>query len=451
MAKHQGEQNLPNIEERRGWTFMDPARDGGDFRLVFRAALAEAWSAAEWMEGSDEKKIEKDEDGAGPSKKRGLGDVLKKLVLLHCHEFAEIEGYEEREIRYGDERGTTALLPRLRLKRKKKQQGDTKGRSLAAYPWLTRLLPKLISYDEEGDGRKFVFSGWRPAAVHVLSRVLGTDFKFRLEDLSHFATHGDHILHLLEHVDSGNCLDHDAILYVPSIDASFPFKFVLVGQSATDNYAVFLTALERIFNQTESVDSFRDRFYSQIKLGFERFGPACATPEFQEVELRLWQLLSYAATRLQLLVAEMAHTMDGPKIRKMLKEIRVLHAAIDSAGNLPSELMAFYRTNFNIPFAKLFQHSLAGIDEIAKTIDCNVKQRPRDIEGLTELITRFRRIEPADPIENAEYVEAALAAAYRKEEPPPREKPSWVRRYNEIIFTGTDKFDQRRYKSPGKS
>src|SRR5581483_8817558 len=128
------------------------------------------------------------------------------------------------------------------------------------------------------------------------------------------------------------------ILYVPSADSSFPFKFVVVGNTKNDNYAVFVTNLERMFNQTESVDSFLDRFYSQVKLGFERFGPACATPEFQEVELRLWTLVSYAATRLQLLVAEMAHTMDGPKIRTMLKEIKVLHAALDGAANLPSEL-----------------------------------------------------------------------------------------------------------------
>src|SRR5208282_6568142 len=99
-------------------------------------------------------------------------------------------------------------------------------------------------------------------------------------------------------------------------------------------------SLKRIFDQTENVEIFRDRFFSQVKLGFERFGPACATPEFQEVELRLWTLVSYAANRLQLLVHEMTHIMDGPKIRHILKEIRALHAALDGAANLPSELMA---------------------------------------------------------------------------------------------------------------
>jgi hypothetical protein len=74
-----------------------------------------------------------------------------------------------------------------------------------------------------------------------------------------------------------------------------------------------------------------------------------------------------------------------------------------------------------------------------------VKDRPRDIEGLTELITRFRRIEPMDPIENAERLEASLEAAYKKEEPKPLQRATWVRRYKEIIFTGTEKFDQRRY------
>jgi hypothetical protein len=286
----------------------------------------------------------------------------------------------------------------------------------------------------------------RPDAVHALSQVLGTPFKFRLEDLSHFATHGDHVLHLLDHLDSGPCIEQDTILYVPSVDASFPFKFVALGQSRNDSYAVYVAALDKIFQQTEAVDAFLDRFYSQVKLGFERFGPACATPEFQEVELRLWTLVSFAANRLQILVAQITKSTDGAQIRAMLREVRTLHAALDSAANLPSELMAFYRTHFNIPFAKLFEHSLAGIDEIAKSISCNVKERPRDIETLTELITRFRRLEPTDPIENLEYLEAALTAAYRKTDPPEREKPNWVRRYNEIIFTGTDKFDQRRYR-----
>jgi len=47
--------------------------------------------------------------------------------------------------------------------------------------------------------------------------------------------------------------------------------------------------------------------------------------------------------------------MDGPKIRNMLKEIKLLHRSLDDAASLPSELMAFYRTHFNIPFAKLFR------------------------------------------------------------------------------------------------
>ncbi len=444
---HQGEHALPNIEERRGWSYMDPVRDGAEYRVVFRTSLAEAWNAADWLGGDEEEekpKAKDDDDDAPPSRKRGLGEVLKRLVHLHLHEFHEVAGYEEKEIRYGGER-TTAMLPRLR-RGKRKRKGDVEVRTLASYPWLVRLFPRVISFDEEGDGRKFVFSGWRPEIVHVLTRVLETPFKFRLEDLSHFATHGDHLLKVFEHLDVGPCLEQDSILYVPSADPHFPFKFNALANTKNDNYTVFVGALERIFNQTESIDSFRDRFYSQVKLGFERFGPACATPEFQEVELRLWTLVTFASTRLQLLVAEMAHTMDGPKIRSMLKEVRVLHDALDGAANIPSELMAFYRTQFNIPFAKLFEHSLAKIDEIAKTIKCDVKERPRDIESLTELITRFRRIEPADPIANMEHLEASLQAAYKKAEPPEKEKPSWVRRYNEIIFTGTDKFDQRRYK-----
>ncbi|HZU95194.1 MAG TPA: hypothetical protein VFF73_00695 [Planctomycetota bacterium] len=451
MPKHQGEHLLPHVEEKRGWTYQDPPREGADYRLVYRTSLDEAWSAADWLGGDDDapKKKSDEDDDHGPTKKRGLNDKLKQLVALHVHEFSEeLDGFEEREIRYGDERSMT-MLPRLKRKKKKKVGADSE-KALARYPWLMRLLPRLVSYDEEGESRKWIFDGWRPQCVHVLSQVLQTNYKFRLEDLAHFATHGDHMLHLLEHLDLGPCLDQDAILYVPSADTSFPWKFVTLSSSKTDNYITFVMSLKRLFDQTESTDTFRDRFFSQIKLGFERFGPACATPEFQEVELRLWTLISYASTRLQLLVAEMAHTMDGAKVRSMLKELRKLKEAVDDAGNLPSELMAFYRTHFNIPFAMLFEHSLAKIDDIAKGIDCRVKERPKDIEGLTELITRFRRLEPTDPIENLEHLEERLEAAYQKVDPPVRTKPEWVRRYNEIIFTGTDKFDQRRYKA-GKS
>jgi hypothetical protein len=427
---------------------MEPPRDGADPLLVFRAPLDEMWNATDWLTGGGDEKAEaKDDDGPGPSKKHGLSDKLKRLLPLLWHEFNDIDGFDEKEIRYGEERSNVALLPKIRLKRRKRAGSENRGRSLAAYPWLKRLFPRIVSYDEETEARKFVFSGFRPSSVHILGRVLETDYRFRLEDLSRFATHGDHVLHVLEHVEAGSpCLDQDAILYTPAIDSFFPFKFVITAQSKVDNYLTFVTTLRRIFDKTESVDSFLDRFYGELKLGFEKFGPACATPEFQEVELRLWTLVSYASTRLQILVAEMVHTVDGPKIRMLLKNIRQLHQAIDDCANLPSELCAFYRTRFDIPFSQLFQHSLAGIDEIAKSIDAEVKARPRDIETLTEMITRFRRIEPADPIENLEDLDQRLVAAYEKKEPPERVKATWVRRYNETIFTGTDKFDQRRYK-----
>ena len=444
MPKLAGETPLPHAGNRTIWSHQEPKMEGADPHLVLRMPLEEAWNAAEWL-GADVSP-DAEESSAPPPEKGGLPDRLKRLLPLLLHEFTDIDGFDEKEIRYGDERAV-ALLPKIRLKRRKRAGHESRGKALASYPWLRRLIPRLISYDEEAEARVFVFQGYRPQSVHILGRVLETEYKFRLEDLSRFATHGDHILHVLEHVDAGSpCLDLDSILYVPAADPSFPFKFATCAPAKADNYVTFSGALQRIFQHTESVDTFRDRFYGQLKLGFEKFGPACATPEFQEVELRLWTLLAFASTQLQIGVADVVFSGDGPKIRQNLKKIRLVHDAIDDAANLPATLACFYASRFDIPFGKLFEHALAGLDEIAATIGCNLKDRPRDIESLTEMVTRFRRIEPTDPLENLEALDAALVAAYAGKEPPAREKATWVRRYADTIFTGTNKFDQRRYK-----
>lgn len=444
------------------WTWREPAMEGGSPILVFRASLGAlvptvaaggtthrprktATFDAKAVAGEGDKPEIAPEKLPGSWRKRGLPEGTRRVLPLLLHEFTDLEGFDEKEIRYGSERTSGLMNVKIRLKKKRRGGPDAGGRSLASYPVLKRILPRLVSFGEEPDGYRFAFDGWRPTSVHVLKRVLDTPYRFRLEDLSRFATHGDHLLHALEHVDAPPCLDLETVLYVPGLDSEYPFKFALCTVSSSDSYVIFVNALQRIYEHTETIDSFKDRFFAELKLGFEKFGPACATPEFQEVELRVWTLLSFASSQLQILVGDLVHTMDGPKIRDALRKIRALHRTIDECANLPSGLAAFYRTHFDIPFAKLFEHSLAALDELAKTIGCNLKDRPRDIEYLTEHVTRFRRIEPAAPLEHMESRDALLAAAYAGKEAKPHEHPSWVRRYEEAIFTGTTKFDQRRY------
>jgi hypothetical protein len=460
------EQPLPNAPDRDAWTWRESEFTGGLPLLTFRGSI-EALSSGRTGTGTRRRKtttfdttaiadeIEKaaeivPEKVPGSWRKKGLPEGVRRLLPLLFHEFTDLEGFDEKEIRYGSERNSGLMNVKLRLKKKKRTGADGRGRGLGSYPILKRILPRLVSYGEEQEKFRFTFEGARPQSVHVLGRVLETSYKFRLEDLSRFATHGDHLLHALEHLDAPPCLDLDAILYVPGLDAEYPFKFVPCAPGTDDNYTAFVGGLKQLSQHAEGIETFKDRFFGELKLGFEKFGPACATPEFQEVELRVWTLISFACTALQMKIAELAHITDGPKIRDLLRKVTALHQAIDDCANLPSELAAYYRTHFDLPFAKLFEHSLTALDEIAKGIDCNLKDRPRDIQFLTEMVTRFRRIEPTCPLEDMEAMDAALSAAYANRALGERKHPKWVRRYEETIFTGTNKFDQRRYKSTDK-
>jgi len=275
---------------------MDPLRDGADHRVVYRNVPSPRRGTRPTGSAATTTSPRRTTTTTRrPARKRGLGEVLKRLLNLHLHEFHEI-GRATRRRRSATATSAPRPCSRASAAASAKRRGDHEVRTLSSYPWLVRLFPKVVSYDEEGDGRKFVFAGWRPQhRPRARARSLETGFKFRLEDMSHFATHGRPRCSTSSSTSTwGRASTLTRSSTSPSADPSFPFKFNTLGNTNNDNYAVFVTALQRIFNQTESVDAFRDPLLSRrVKLGFERFGPACATPEFQEVELRLWTLVSY--------------------------------------------------------------------------------------------------------------------------------------------------------------
>jgi hypothetical protein len=383
-------------------------------------------------------------------RRRLIPQRVKRVMPLLLQEFQELDQYDEREMLYGDERATL-LLPKIRLDRKKKAVTTHKGKGLAAYPELKRVLPRLISYETaymEGY-RRYVFEGTRPDAIHVLTRVLETTYKFRLEDLSHYVTHGDLVLRALERLDCPTqVFDLGAIVYCPSVDSHYPFKFLLCGESSGDNYMSYTEGLRGLLEKVEKVDTFRERVFGELKLGFEKFGPGCATPEFQEVELRLWKLLGDAGQKVASAVAELLTSMKGDTIRRTLKTLHDVHEAIDACQHLPSTLCAYYRHHFDLPFGKIFEHALAAVDEIAKKIGVDLRDaRPKNVDELAQIISTIRAIPPRSPLENLEARDAALAACYKGKGPPMQAaSPEWVRRYTDTIFTGTDRFDIRRFK-----
>jgi hypothetical protein len=384
-------------------------------------------------------------------KKRGLPQRLQRLMPILLHEFHEFEERDEREMLYGDERATL-LLPQLRRDSKKKAAQTHRGRGLAAHAEIKRLLPRLMSIETaymEGT-RRFAFEGARPESIHVLTRVLATPYKFRIEDLSHYTTHGDLVLRALERLDvSTSAFDLEGILYCPSVDAQYPFKFLVCGDTKQDNFVSYLAGLKKVFEHVEPIETFRERVFGELKLGFEKFGPGCATPEFQEVELRLWKLLGDAGKKMVDSVNEIvtATKMNGALIRKTLAELHGLHAAIDDCQHLPSTIAAYYRHHFDIPFGKLFEHALAAIDAIAKKVSIDLKDaRPKNVDELAEIVSTVRKLAPRSPLENLEMRDALLAAAYEGKPAPDQEaSPDWVRRYTEVIYTGAERFDQRRF------
>ncbi len=314
---------------------------------------------------------------------------------------------------------------------------------------LGRILPRLVTYRyvESEHAREFVFAGSRPSSLHVLSRVLTTGYRFRLEDLSHLATHGELLVEVLGRVGLEAALDPEAILYVPSLDAPYPFKFSVVGRSANKNREIFLRLLHQVVRATESDEQFRDRHFKELQRGFQKFGPAAATPQFQEVELRLWRLLSYMAARLRVKAGRLSDTRDPAHVRRFLAELRDAHGALDDLVHLPSRLAALFRGRFDIEFGKLHEHALPEVDAVAKRIDCDPAERDRSIEAVAGLVSTFRKLGSSSPLEGLEVKDREIKLSYGDTKVPPLET-GWARTYTDAIFTGAARFDTRRF-GPG--
>jgi len=310
---------------------------------------------------------------------------------------------------------------------------------------LTRVLPRLLTFryiDSEGV-REFVFEGNRPSALHVLARVLDSPFKFRLEDLSRFATHGELLLHVLDGLGLPAALDPEATLYCPAVDSPYPFKFVVVGEGRP-NREVYVDLLKQLLRQTETDETFRARHFRELSRGFQKFGPGAATPQFQEVELRLWRLLSYTAARLRVMAGRLTSTSDPEQVQDFLVELRGVHDALDDLEHLPGRLAAFYRTHFDLEFGKLYEHALAELDVIAERVDCELTERRSSIDEIAATVSEFRRLGSASPLETLEEKDREILVAYGDVEVP-EPKRGWARTYDEAIFTGAARFDQRRF------
>jgi hypothetical protein len=353
-----------------------------------------------------------------------------------------------------------AELPARMLKALPLLLHETRGLELADLPGapedrlglspvqaLRRVMPRLLNYrwiDSERM-RELVYGVGRPSSLHVLARVLDSSYRFRLEDLSHFATHGELVVEALDRLEIENALDPEAILYCPALDSPYPFKFV-VGQGAAPNRATYIRILSKILRQTESDETFRARQFKELTRGFQKFGPAAATPQFQEVELRIWRLLSYLAARLRVKAGRLTDTKDPAQARLYLSELREVHDALDEVEHLPSRTAAFYRSRFDLEFSKLSEHVLPELERIAKRIDCELTDRERSIDAVAGLVAEFRRLGSCSPLEALEEKDRDIKVAYGDVQPEALET-GWARAYTDAIHTGAERFDTRRFGS----
>ncbi|MCA8924333.1 MAG: hypothetical protein KDD82_21160 [Planctomycetes bacterium] len=313
-------------------------------------------------------------------------------------------------------------------------------------PRLRRLLPRLRTFRHRpNDGEhEFEFEGSRPSSLHLFSRALEKKHVFRLEDLSHFATHGSLILQVLEAFGLDGALHEERILYCPAVDSPFPFKFVLVGHGEEPNQAAYLRLLSRLLRQTETDEGFRARVFRELSRGFQKFGPAAATPQFQEVELRLWRLLSYTAARLRVKAGRLTDAKDPEVAQGFRDELLDVHGALDAILHLPSRLAAFFRHRFELEFSSLAEHALTEIDAIAQRVDCDVAAFDRSIEKIATTVSEFRRLGSRSPLESLEALDRDVRLAYGDQEVPELET-GWARTYDKRIFTGAERFDERRF------
>jgi len=313
-------------------------------------------------------------------------------------------------------------------------------------PRLRRLIPRLrtFRYRSNDKEHEFEFEGWRASSIHLFSRALTRGHTFRLEDLSHFATHGSLLLRILEEFGLEHAIHERRILYCPAVDSPFPFKFALVGPGDESNQAAYLRLLSKLLRQTETDEAFRARIFRELARGFQKFGPGAATPQFQEVELRLWRLLGYTAARLRVKAGRLTDTKDPEVASGFREELRDVHGALDDILHLPSRLAAFFRTRFDLKFSSLAEHALTELDAIAKRVDCDVENFDRSIEKIATTVSEFRRLGSRSPLESLESLDRDVRLAYGDEDVPPLET-GWARTYDKRIYTGAERFDERRF------
>ena len=354
-----------------------------------------------------------------------LTEKLERALPLLLHEFDRQEGL-------------APILERLGS-----QASEASGRPTPKN-LLRRILPRLVSYRfiESKGYYEFLFEGNRASAVHVLSRALSTDYRFRLEDLSHFATHGEQLLGVLNAVGLKTALDPNAILYCPALDSPFPFKFVVVGEGMS-NRKVYVSVLKALLKKTEKDEHFRSRLFRELTRGFEKFGPAAATPRFQEVELKLWRLLNYLAARLRVKAGRLTDTKDLEEVMTFLAELRKVHDALDDLIHLPDRMAARFRRRFDLELSELADQILPELERIAEEIDCDL-ERELSLDEKAAQVSEMRRLGSAAPIQNLAAQDAELRQAYGDVEAPPV-SIGFVRTYTEAIFTGAERFDTRRY------
>ncbi len=362
-----------------------------------------------------------------PGTEPALGEPLASALPLLLHEFDRQEGL------------ASALARFERLESDGISRPSTKS-------ILRRILPRLVSYRfvEKLASHEFLFEGRRASSVHVLSELLETDYKFRLEDLSHFATHGEHILAITHAVGLGSSMDPAAIAYCPALDGPFPFKFVLVGKGPQSNRASYVGLLKSLLKQTESDEDFRERNFRELARGFEKFGPAAATPAFQQVELRIWRLLSYLAARLRVKAGRLTDATKLDQVQTCLRELDEVHDSLSQLVYLPSRLAARFRNRFDLELSMLAEQTLPELDAIAAQIDLDLDEQQLALDDIASLVSEFRRLGSAAPIECLAEVDQRIKAAYGRGEVPPA-VTGWMRRYTETIYTGADRFDTRRF------
>lgn len=362
-----------------------------------------------------------------PGEAPALNDSLAAALPLLLHEFDRQEGLQSALARF--------------------ERHDKDGISRpSTKSILRRILPRLVSYRfvESLGSHEFLFEGSRASSVHVLSELLETDYKFRLEDLSHFATHGEHILAITHAVGLSSSLDPDSIAYCPALDGSFPFKFVLTGRGPQSNRAAYVGLLKSLLRQTESDEDFRTRNFRELARGFEKFGPAAATPAFQQVELRIWRLLSYLAARLRVKAGRLTDATKLDKVQECLHELHQVHDSLSQLVYLPSRLAARFRNRFDLELSMLADEALPELDAIAEQIDLDLDAQQLALDEIAALVSEFRRLGSAAPIECLAEIDQRIKAAYGRGEVPPAET-GWMRRYTETIYTGADRFDTRRF------